>query len=221
MHLLPKCSLLYNRGTMIDDLLSRYAVISDQVSKEDIHLILSELSQTLQRNVPGAIVELGCYIGTTSLFIRRLLDQTGTSASREFHAYDSFAGLPPKHYLDKSAMGEGFKEGELAVSKSQFIREFQRAGLRPPITHKAWFEHLTPADLPDPIAFAFLDGDFYQSILASLRLVWPKMSPGGVVLIDDYGHGALPGVKRAVQDFFLNRQTPQIQIMHDIAIIHD
>jgi O-methyltransferase len=70
------------------------------------------------------------------------------------------------------------------------------------VIHKGWFNELSPKDVPKQIAFAFLDGDFYESIHTSLKLVWPRMVSGGIICIDDYKRDALPGVERAVSDFF-------------------
>lgn len=199
-----------------DELLRRHRLISEQVSPQDLTLILQELEAIQQREVPGDIVEFGCYIGTTSLFIRRLLD--AYRSRQVFHVYDSFAGLPPKEPADASTAGEGFRAGELAIGKSQFIREFRHAGLQLPVIHRGWFEELTPDDVPQEIAFAFIDGDFYRSTLSALTLVWPRMSPGGTVLIDDYDREALPGVERAVRTFFRNKP-PLERVAHNIAII--
>ena len=205
-------------STHIHRLLAQHPIVSDQVSREDIELVLRELDRVLEQGVPGDIVELGCYIGTTSLFIRRLLDEYGQSNNHAFHVYDSFAGLPPKDKQDTSAAGVDFKAGELAVSKKQFLHEFHKAHLQPPVVHKGWFEDLTEADIPAHVAFAFLDGDFYSSILTSLKLVWPRLSPGGVVLVDDYQRPELPGPERAVGDFF-QAQPPALRVAHNIAII--
>lgn len=187
-------------------LLSQYPIISDQISKSALGVVLRELEQTLEQEVEGDIVEFGCYIGTTSVFIRRLLDEYQQSNKRAFWAYDSFAGLPDKQQADMSTVGSAFKGGELAVSKKQFLQTFHKAHLVAPHTVKGWFSDLTEAQVPQNIAFAFLDGDFYESILDSLRLVWPRMVRGGAVTIDDYAREALPGVERAVHDFF--GQTP-------------
>lgn len=197
-------------------LLDKYPLISDQIGKPALGVVLGELEQVLQADVPGGIVEFGCYVGTTSLFIRRLLD--ARQEQREFYVYDSFEGLPPKTIEDASAIGTQFKAGELKVSKRQFLREFKRAGLQPPITHKCWFDELTDKDLPEHIVFAFLDGDFYESILTSLRLVWPRLSEGGVITIDDYQHETLPGVERAVRSFFQEKSV-HLRSEHNIAII--
>lgn len=195
-----------------------HTIISDQVGEAELHIVWNELEKVLQAGVPGNIVEFGCYIGTTSLFIRRLLNEAGEH-TRAFHVYDSFEGLPDKTAADTSPAGTQFKKGELRVSKKALLQAFRAAHLAPPVVHKGWFSELTPADVPANIAFAYLDGDFYESIMQPLALVWPRLSPGGVVLIDDYGREALPGPAKAVRDFFAGKPPPRIVKTHDIAII--
>jgi O-methyltransferase len=195
-------------------LTSKYDIVSNQVSKDQIDVILSELTKAQQAKTAGAVVEFGCYIGTTSLFIRRLLDEY--KDAREFHVYDSFEGLPAKTAEDESRAGEQFQAGELAVSKKQFLREFQKANLKPPVVHKGWFGDLTEADVPEQIAFAFLDGDFYESIRDSLKLVLPRMQRGSTIVVDDYAREALPGTARAVHEFFA---PARVQTSHNLGII--
>ena len=125
-----------NPSTLIASLIRRYPLISDQVNIAQVEVILHELQKTLNKNVGGDVVEFGCYIGTTSLFIRRLLD--AHNDDRAFHVYDSFVGLPEKSIADQSRAGDQFAAGELAVSKKQFIREFQKAHLKLPLIHKGW-----------------------------------------------------------------------------------
>ncbi len=197
-------------------LLRKYRPISDQVSPEQLAVILGELEKVLDAGLDGAVVEFGCYIGTTSLFIRRQLDARGDS--REFHVYDSFEGLPPKTTADESRAGEQFRAGELSVSKKQFLQQFQKAGLRPPVIHKGWFKDLTATDVPNHIAFAFLDGDFYESILGSLRPVLPRLQPGGVIVIDDYAREALPGAAKAVREYF-GGNVPLERVEQNLAIL--
>jgi len=196
-----------------DKLLAKYSLISGQVNKDQVRVILHMLEQTLE-SCDGTIVEFGCYIGTTSLFIRRLLN--AHQDNREFHVYDSFEGLPPKTAEDESRAGDQFQAGELAVSKKQFLQQFQKAGLQPPITHKGWFRDLTPTDVPATIAFAFLDGDFYESIYDSLRLVLPRMQQGSVIIVDDYAREALPGAARAVHELL---PTTTVKTQYNLGII--
>jgi len=208
-HKVPNVSVNQFKGQLL---------VSDQVSAQDVGVVWRELQRTLDADVPGAVVELGCYVGTTSLFIRRLLDEYRQSESREFHVYDSFAGLPHKQPQDASAAGRDFQAGKLSVSKKEFLHQFQAARLRPPVIHKGWFHELSGNDIPPQIAFAFLDGDFYDSILTSLHLVWPRLSPGAAILVDDYQRESLPGVERALCDFFKGN-VPPLRAEHNIAII--
>lgn len=205
-------------------LVTKYPLISEQVSKLQIEVILRELTRVVDAGIEGDIVEFGCYIGTTSLFIRRLLDNQQTASVKgrsfhapEFHVYDSFEGLPEKSVWDASPSGEQFTAGELAVSKKQFLREFQKAHLQPPIVHKGWFSSLTEKDVPEKIAFAFLDGDFYESIRDSLRLVLPRMQKGGVIVVDDYAREALPGAAKAVHEYF---QPEHVKAVHNLGVIY-
>lgn len=197
-----------------------YPIISDQITKDGLSVVWRELERTIQQDVAGHVTEFGCYAGTSSLFIRRLLDLHRQSNDREFHVYDSFEGLPPKSTQDHNAAGVDFEAGKLYVSKAEFIKVFRSANVQTPVIHKGWFGQLREHEVPTPIAFAFLDGDFYQSIIDSLRLVWPRMSPGGTILIDDYKRETLPGVERAITDFFQGKHVHRIHGEHNIAIIH-
>ena len=166
----------------------------------------------------GTVVEFGCYSGTTSLFIARLLQYY--KDQREFHVYDSFEGLPPKNAKDQNAAGVDFKAGELAVSKREFLQNFQRAKLPPPFAHKGWFNELQEKDIPKRIAFAFLDGDFYDSIYTSLGLVWPHLATDARILVHDFNRETLPGVERAVSDFCrAHHLQPKLNIEAHIGIV--
>jgi len=200
---------------MIPELLDKYPLISDQVDRRELRVVLEQLYRSL--DVEGDIVELGCYQGTSSLFIRRVLDKTGSS--KVFHVYDSFEGLPEKRAQDQSAAGDQFVAGELRATKKQLIDQFKKAGLTPPIIHKGWFESLTLQDIPDSIAFAFLDGDYYSSIRASLHLIESRMAPGGIIVVDDYRSEALPGVARALDEWMRPRGL-DIHVEASLGIVH-
>ena len=129
---------------------------NDQVSRTETDKILEVARDCLE--VAGDFVELGCYKGDTSLLLADLLRGTG----KLLYIYDSFEGLPEKRAEDESAVGENFKGGELYVTKRAVKERFLRANLPVPVIKKAWFNELTDADLPEKIAFAFLDGDFYE-----------------------------------------------------------
>ncbi len=175
-------------------MMSTLRLLSDQVNEREIAIIKHELQQVLTSNVDGDVVEFGCYVGTTSVFLQSLL----VSTDKKLHVYDSFSGLPAKSIEDHSPAGEQFKEGELTASKQEFINNFKHLGLPLPIIHKCWFSNLLPEALPNSISFAYLDGDYYHSILDPLKLIWPKLTHGARIVIDDYHTEQLPGVKKAV-----------------------
>ena len=200
----------------LNTLIRRHGLISDQVDARELEVILSELVRTLGM-VEGAVVEFGCYRGTTSLYVRRILDMV--APDRAFHVYDSFEGLPQKSRHDASPAGEQFVTGELSVSKKDFIIEFKKAGLKLPVVHKGWFDSLTDADVPPQIAFAFLDGDYYESVATSLRLIQDHLSPGATIIIDDYANEALPGAERAVREWASVRNLP-IRSVASLAVLH-
>lgn len=201
---------------MIDELLYKYQLISDQVDKREVGIVLRELSKVLETTVSGGVVEFGCYVGTTSLFITRLL--TMQKSTYEFHVYDSFEGLPEKQGKDESRAGDQFKAGELAVSKKQLILNYKKAGLPLPRIHKGWFNELTDVDIPDEIAFAFLDGDYYESVMTPLKRIWPRLVPGARIVVDDYANEALPGAAKAV-DEWLTTHPAKLSVEHSLAVI--
>jgi O-methyltransferase len=197
-------------------LIDRYPLISDQVDAHELASLLELLEKKLETGPVHSVVEFGCYIGTTSLFIRRLLDAYKSDAV--LHVYDSFEGLPEKTIQDQSPAGEQFKRGELAASKKEFRLQFTKAGLRAPVIHKAWFHDLAADDVPSEIDFAFLDGDYYESVMTPLILIWPKLRPGAVVVVDDYANEALPGAAKAVNEWLRNHPA-KLTVVHSLAVI--
>ena len=174
---------------------------NDQVSEKETIQILELAHKAL--GVAGDFVEMGCYKGDTSLLLAEVLrDQP----EKKLWIYDSFEGLPEKNKFDQSVLGENFKEGELFVTKREVKQRFLKSGLPVPVIKKGWFTDLTDVDLPMKIAFAFLDGDFYESIKDSLKLVGSKMADGGIIVVHDYTNVALPGVKKAVDEWRLGRK---------------
>ncbi|NTW61486.1 hypothetical protein HGB24_02230, partial [Candidatus Saccharibacteria bacterium] len=159
-------------------------LLSDQVDKKEIEVITRELRRVLTNKVIGDVVEFGCYLGTTSVYIADILKNSG----REFYAYDSFEGLPEKTDEDISPLGESFKAGELFASKKQFIKNMLSARVPLPHVVKGWFSDLTTKDVPDKIAFAFLDGDYYRSVADPIKLISNRLQNGATVIVDDYAN---------------------------------
>lgn len=191
---------------------------NDQVSELETEKILSTARECLA--VEGDYVELGCYKGDTSLMLAELLvEKSVDNSAKKLWIYDSFEGLPKKGEKDESEVGKDFQQGELAVTKKEVKARFLRAGLLVPVIKKAWFNELTEADLPEKIAFAFLDGDLYESIKDSLRLVEKKVCIGGAIVVHDYNNPALPGVMKAV-DEWLEEKNMKMERYKSLAIIY-
>ena len=185
---------------------------NDQVSAGETEKILGLAKEALK--CEGDFVELGCYKGDTSLLLAEIL----RGAEKKLWIYDSFEGLPEKSTEDESVVGKDFKGGELYITKREVKGRFLRAGLPVPVIKKAWFNELTSSDLPEKIAFAFLDGDFYESIRDSLKLVEDKIVSGGIIIVHDYKNPALPGVERAVLEWNKGRNL-KIETYQSMAIM--
>jgi O-methyltransferase len=171
--------------------------------------ILRNLREVLETGIAGDVVELGCHFGTTSLFIRRMLDHY--ASGKTYHVYDSWQGLPEKTAEDGDS---GFKKGYCKTSIANFILLFNRSGLTLPRIHSGWFADIPDEEYPEQICFAFFDGDFYTSIMDSFRKVYPRLARGARVLIDDYEHPDLPGCPKACNDFLANKPET-IEILKD------
>ena len=188
---------------------------NDQVSDLETKKIIEIARECMK--LPGDFVEMGCYKGDTSLLLAEVL---GGKENKKLWIYDSFEGLPEKSVEDESILGAEFKKGELPVTKREVKERFLRAGMRVPVIKKAWFNELDDDDLPKEISFAFLDGDFYESIKDSLRLVGGKVCNGGVILVHDYYNEKLPGVKKAVDEWMAgkNLNTDKFESIYIIYI---
>jgi O-methyltransferase len=203
---------------MYQSLLSRHKLITDQMSEERLSEVLRSLESVLNRQIPGDVVEFGCHVGTTSMFLARLLAVLDQPGKRRLYLYDSFEGLPEKSPEDMSNAGTQFIKGELLATQKQLKQNFLKANLPRPEIVKGWFNTLTADQLPETIAFGFVDGDFYHSILDALQLIWPRLSSGGIIAVDDYQREALPGVTKAVQTFY-QRKPGKITYAHHIAVL--
>lgn len=188
-----------------------------QIGREQSEIILRELEAVA--GVDGDVVELGCYAGDMSVKLYKVLQRF--NRGKRLWLYDSFEGLPEKGGEDASSIGANFRVGELRASKTEVVRKFKKAWLLPlPIIKKAWFEDLdAERDLPERIVFALLDGDYYGSIMTSLKLVVPRMSEGGTIIVHDYQNEALPGARRAVDEFLRGNGRYSMRVQCGLAII--
>jgi O-methyltransferase len=170
-------------------------VDSSIISREQIRYLLGLLESTINSDVCGDIVEFGCFVGESSKYFRMMLDNK--LSNKKLFVYDSFEGLPELSDYEKNT---GWRPGTLKTTEDILINNFYSNGLVPPIITKGWFCDIPKDKIPNKISFAFLDGDFYQSIYDSFSKIYSGLSEGSVVVFHDYERHDLPGVKAAAED---------------------
>jgi O-methyltransferase len=156
----------------------------------------------VREDIPGDVLEAGVWRGGASLLARTVLRALG-DADRTVWLADSFAGLPPPNpeRFPADAGDEHWREGFLRVSQAEVAAGFAEHGLLDDQVRflPGWFQETLPAAPVERLAVLRLDGDMYESNWVALQALYDKVSPGGFVIIDDYG--AVAGGRQAVDDF--------------------
>jgi O-methyltransferase len=158
---------------------------------------LFRLADEVERaGVPGALVDCGVWNGGSSILL------AAGAPSRELWAFDSFAGLPEPDAASDGAEAAGMG-GDLVGSEEKLRDGFARfaGGVQRLHVRAGWFEDtLRPAAAEiGPVAVLHCDGDWYESVRLTLEVMYPLVSPGGFVVIDDYG--TFPGAQRATDEY--------------------
>ena len=157
---------------------------------------------TLAEGIPGDYIETGVWRGGACILMRAVLAAHGV-ADRRVYVADSFEGLPrPDAERYPADRGDRlFVFDELAVSEAEVRRNFEAYGLldEQVVFLKGFFKDTLPSLKGHPFAIIRLDGDMYESTLDALTNLYDGVSPGGYVIIDDYG--VLDSCRRAVHDF--------------------
>lgn len=161
------------------------------------------IKHIVDNRVPGDLIETGVWRGGASIFMRAALIAYGDDENRTVWLADSFEGLP-KPAGSRDAKHEGddlWRYDELAVSVEEVKANFQRYGLLDDRVRflAGWFADTLPQAPVGQLALMRLDGDMYDSTMVALESLYPKLSVGGFVVVDDYG--ALPECQDAVDTF--------------------
>jgi O-methyltransferase len=158
------------------------------------------VTDVIRRNVPGDLIECGAWRGGACIFMRAVLMAYGDT-SRNVWVADSFEGIPkPDPSIDPQD-ARLWAGGELAVSVEEAKENFERYGMLDEQVRflKGFFIDTLPDAPIESLSVLRVDCDLYESVMQSLEYLYPKVSVGGYVIIDDYG--ALPPAKRAVEDY--------------------
>jgi len=160
------------------------------------------VEDALKNNIPGDLIETGVWRGGTSIFMRAILKAYGIT-DRKVWVCDSFEGLPPPN-PDEYPEDEGdelYKYDALAVSQERVAANFAAYDLLDDQVEfvKGWFKDTMPALEPRQYAVARLDGDMYESTMDVIKVVYPRLSVGGYLVVDDYGD--FPSCRAAITDY--------------------
>lgn len=147
------------------------------------------VTSVLEDGVPGDLIETGVWRGGSSIFMRAVLAAHDVR-ERTVWVADSFQGLPSAaadgHPVDRAYDMGGF--AGLAVGLDQVKANFARYGLLDEQVRflVGWFKDTLAAAPIEQLAVARLDGDLYQSTIDAIAALYPKLSIGGYLIVDDY-----------------------------------
>ncbi|HLQ34995.1 MAG TPA: TylF/MycF family methyltransferase [Chloroflexota bacterium] len=164
------------------------------------------VEKVLSDNVPGDLIETGVWRGGACIFMRALLKVYGVS-DRTVWLADSFRGLPlPSAAFPQDRSDTHYSSPYLRAALDEVKANFQKYALLDEQVKfiPGWFSDSLPAAPIERLAVLRLDGDMYESTIVALENLYPKLSPGGYVIVDDYG--AVAGCREAVDDFRAKRQ---------------
>ena len=187
-------------------------------SPERVFGLIQALRYVVSAGIPGAVVECGVWRGGSMMASALTLIDRG-NADRELFLFDTYEGMSSPTEADRDWRGGGaiktFERTRRGADSSSWCYaslEDVRANLGrteydPRLVHfvKGKVEDTIPDQAPDQIAVLRLDTDWYESTRHELTHLYPRLSRGGVLIIDDYGHWE--GARRATDEFLSSSGT--------------
>jgi len=161
------------------------------------------IEAVVRDDVPGDLIETGVWRGGACIFMKANLRAWGDK-KRNVWLADSFQGLPkPNAALYPADAGDKLHtQTGLNVGADQVRHNFERYGLLDDQVKflVGWFKDTLPTAPIDQLALMRLDGDMYESTIQAIEALYPKLSPGGFCIVDDYGsHASQAGA--AIHDY--------------------
>jgi hypothetical protein len=180
-------------------------------SADKLYALILATRYVAEHSVPGDIVECGVWRGGSMQAAARTLLARGDT-SRDLYLFDTYEGMPPPSDADvrlsdgssaEQLLASSPREGKVwAVATLEDVREaFASVPYPQERLHfvKGLVEDTVPQQAPDQISILRLDTDWYESTRHELEHLYPRLSSGGVLLIDDYGYWQ--GSRQAVDEF--------------------
>lgn len=149
----------------------------------------------LVSGLPGSVIELGVYRGTTTIALARYLKEN--SIKKKIYACDTFSGLP---YDGKEGIDPMLKKGESSSPYEVFWDNVVKNKVEEYIIPvHGRIEDTLYTKLPDEVyCLAFLDLDLYESTSFATRYLMPRIVLGGVMGFHDYRFEGCPGIEIVV-----------------------
>lgn len=177
-------------------------VAHTMIGRQRLSNLRACVEQVLKDGVPGDLIETGVWRGGACILMRGILKAFGDT-ERKVWVADSFEGLPPPNpELYEADRGDKHHTiPALAVSLEQVKANFSVYGLLDTQVEflKGWFRDTLPSAPIRELAVIRLDGDMYESTMDGFVNLYPRLSPGGFLIVDDYN--AVRGCKAAVHDY--------------------
>ena len=183
-------------------------------SVERMYALHEGLRYVTAAEIPGDVVECGVWRGGSSMLAALTLAELGVN--RRLWMYDTFEGMPAPGVHDVRYSGERARESldpaqriagvsnDWAWATIEDVESNMRSTGHPDLELVVGkVEDTIPARAPDRISLLRLDTDWYESTRHELDHLYPRLSAGGVLIIDDYGHWL--GARRAVDEYFQDR----------------
>jgi hypothetical protein len=187
-------------------------------SPEKIFSLCHAIRYLARYQIPGDIVECGVWRGGSMMAAARTLLSCG-DPDRELYLFDTYEGMPRPTEHDVDFAGVSALDQWNAQHRNRFNRD-ARASLKDVRNNmetvgydmtrihfvKGMVEETIPQLAPEKIALLRLDTDFYESTRHEMVHLYPRLSPGGVLIIDDFGH--FKGAAKAVTEYVMDSQEP-------------
>jgi hypothetical protein len=178
-----------------------------QTSLERVATLADAVEYVIAANVAGDFVECGVWRGGSSMAIALTLLRLGAT-DRRLWLYDTFGRMPTPGERDRDYAGrpvagqEATMLGDAGLSLPDVQAAMRSTGYpEQQISYvQGRVEDTIPSGAPARIALLRLDTDWYESTRHELEHLYPRVSTGGVLIIDDYGHFA--GARQAVDEYF-------------------
>lgn len=182
---------------------------------EIFYSLYRNIEYIITHKIPGDFVECGVWAGGMSALAAMAFTAFGDQ-SRTLYLYDTYEGMPPPTSEDGAAVAHTYalrtQTGEPWVKIDiDTVRDVMISTGYPMDRIrfvKGMVEQTIPGDAPEQIAILRLDTDFYESTRHELEHLYPRLSRGGVLIIDDYG--LFPGARKATDEYFSSTREPML-----------